>query len=214
MDTRWKKWKTAVSILSLLLGICLLLSGGLGLLLFRDNRLSVRDAISPDWQDTQAFRQAVSRRMTSILEVAGEMDKLYSEGDGTYQNLDIHWRPDKNLLYRIQLSVPGGVLVKGNSGVDITSPEALPAGYSFWMEYRSGTVTAWKDGVELDLYGDGIYRPGQSQWDLPGYRNRTADDVPAGTVVTLAAAALPAIWDNCQGELYHLYQDLNRARTI
>ena len=200
-------------MLALLLGLCMLLSGGLGLLVFQYNGLSAGEALAPDWQDTQAFRDAVSRRMNGLLEVAGEMDTLYREGDGTYQNLDIHWRPDKNLLYCIQLPVPGGTLVQDNGGAAVASSGALPEGYSFWMKYRDGQVVAWKDGEALDLYGDGFYRPGESRWDLPGYDNRAAADVPEGAVITLAAAARPVQWDSVQGELYHLYQSLSTART-
>lgn len=46
----------------------------------------------------------------------------------------------------------------------------LPEGYNYAFHFDGKKVTIEKDGVEQDVYGDGIYREGED-WYVPGFQN-------------------------------------------
>lgn len=78
-------------------------------------------------------------------------------------------RENKNMLYRI--SNAGRELYSNMDGIDWDkSNKTLPEGYNFLLIFNQGRASIVKDGVELDVYGDGYYRGG-AQWFVPGYKN-------------------------------------------
>lgn len=100
--------------------------------------------------------------------------------------------------------------------------QGLPEGYNFLLIFKDGKAQAWKDGEELDLYGDGVYS-GDSDWYLPGYENFTAGEGVEDVEVRMAVRQVPIQY--LQGQytdgyvfdgspLYDLYQGLKQVRTL
>ena len=111
---------------------------------------------------------------------------------------------DQNLLYAI---VSQGELQYTNieglaeqtktawDGADFA--QALPDGeYNFLLWYNregDGKVQISKDGRQVDVYGDGIYRTG-NDWRVPGYANFKLGDPAKEAVIFLAAAKTPQLY--------------------
>lgn len=93
---------------------------------------------------------------------------------------------DKNLLYRI--SYDGKELYSNlETGSWSKLGDELPDGYNFLLYFDGEKVSAFKDGQELDIYGDGFYRE-DSNWYVPGYQNFTVDeDTKKASIVMMAA---------------------------
>lgn len=76
--------------------------------------------------------------------------------------------------------------------------EALPDGqYNFLLWYNregDGKVQITKDGWQQDVYGDGVYRSGHSDWRVPGYANFKLGDSAKEAVIFLAAAKTPQLY--------------------
>lgn len=128
-------------------------------------------------------------------------------------------RGDKNLLYRI--SYDGKALGYDNTGEK--RPETDTGRYNFHLHYDGGKVSIEKDGKELDVYGDGIYREGNG-WRLPGYQNLTGKGEWKKAEVHIWAAKEPVVYgDSLYGgdyswrsdALYYLYKNhLERRRQL
>ncbi len=157
MDTKWKKSKGVLSVLFLLVGLTLMVIFG-GLTILYAGYLSPRevvDAFRGDYQDTRQFRREISYALRTALEtqVSGEVSSALDD-----QNLC--WGMWKN----------GSVLYGDLSDMQAMSRHEK-AGYNFYLQYQNGKVTIWKDGEEMDVYGDGVFREQWDQWELPGYEN-------------------------------------------
>ena len=115
--------------------------------------------------------------------------------------------PDKNILYAVARE---GELLYTN--IDALEPfigqtDAAwqdadfgtildPYEYNFTLWYNEdgdGKVQIRKDGVEQDVYGDGVYRNG-SFWRVPGYTNFTLGESAENVVVLMAAAKAPKLY--------------------
>jgi len=96
---------------------------------------------------------------------------------------------DKNILYCVEYE--GKVLY---SNVDFDLSISLPDGYGLWLLFDGTKCTAYKDGQETDLYGDGVYKDDGQHWYLPGYRNFPAGDDAAQVEVALAVADVPSLY--------------------
>lgn len=99
-----------------------------------------------------------------------------SSGDPGRANPDYYYESDKNVLYRIKKNL----VVKYDTfapGQIITAAGDLPEGYNMLVTFADGKVRIVRDGVEVDVYGDGIYDE-NSLWHVPGYEN-----FPAGPSV-------------------------------
>ena len=195
MDTKWRSIKPTLAVLAFVLGISLLLYGGAGwLYLFTGTSASVRtnlaDAFRGDYQQTQVFRQMIGDDLYALLDYAAYPD-LYS--------MPLEER-DSNLLY--QVGKEGQWLVSNTTG-DLSSPDTLPEDYNFLLVFAQNSVTIWKDGQELDTYGDGMFRELETAWISAG-----GQDV----VVRLAAAAEP-VYSATGYSFYDLVQDMARVRT-
>ena len=159
MDTKWKKSKGVLSVLFLLVGLTLAVIFGALCILYAGymNPREVLDAFQGDYQNTRHFRSEISRDLRTILEAQVE-EKEYSY---PLQDPNLRWGVWKD-----------GVFQEGNlTGIerDLITPDE--AGYNFYLYYRNGTVTIWKNGEEVDVYGDGVYRDEWGQWEVPGYQN-------------------------------------------
>lgn len=158
MDTKWKKSKGILSVLFLLIGLTLMaIFGGIGLLGASSLELGdVADSFRSDYQDTRRFRREISYDLRAMLEFV-----LTGEETSCFQDENLRWGiwQDEKLL-------------AGNlNGITGNLTGHQEPGYNFYLEYRDGKVQIWKDGAEVDVYGDEVYRDQWEQWELPGYRN-------------------------------------------
>lgn len=96
---------------------------------------------------------------------------------------------DRNILYEIRYE--GVIKFSNTEGIRLDAEKGiLPEGYNFLLHFDGEKVTAAKDGKEIDIYGDGYYRP-ESDWYVPGYRNFTVGKEAGKTEVTIIAAEKP-----------------------
>ena len=207
MDTKWRSIKPTLAVLAFVLGISLLLYSGAGwLYLFVSTspatRANLWDAFRADYQQTTVFRRLISEDLYILLNYAAHPEVYGSAplADG-----------DANLLYQVRR---GDQLSATNSPVELFGPGDLPEGYNFLLVYAGGTVTIWKDGQDVDVYGDGVFRGVEEDWDVPGYQNMVTseDQSYLETVVCLAAAKEPVDYGWSYGP-YNLVQDMARVRT-
>lgn len=119
---------------------------------------------------------------------------------------------DKNLLYAI--SSDGGAMYYNTEGKDDLEK------YNFYLHFDGEKVSIKKDGKELDIYGDGIYRE-DDDWRLPGYHNLTGKENWKRARVDMWVAREPVIYsDSLYGDgygwrsdtLYYLYKNHMEAR--
>ena len=174
-----------------------------------------RDAgnlLAEDWQETAAFRREISDYLREFLELgAGEdlgwYSQWYETSEGTaiatdwdrtvtatapaeetplpavsWDDPDVEYRDDSNVLYRITGN--GYSYTFSNSGSQLIR-STLPEGYNFLLVFQDSKVSIWKDGEELDVYGDGVY-DGDSDWFVPGYDNFPAGDNVSSVKVYIA----------------------------
>ncbi len=159
MDTKWKKSKGVLSILFLLVGLTLAVIFG-GIAVLGAASLDVReimDSFQSDYQNTRRFRSEMSHNLRTILEAQVENKEI----SYPLQDPNLRWGVWKN-----------GAFQEGNlTGIerDLITPDE--EGYNFYLSYRNGEVAIWKDGEEVDVYGDGVYRAEWDQWEMPGYQN-------------------------------------------
>ena len=196
MDTKWRSIKPGLAVLAFVLGVTLLLYSGAGwLYLFTGTSPSIRtnlaDAFRRDYQQTRVFRQMIGQDLYALLD--------YAAYPALYGGVPLEER-DSNLLY--QVGKEGQWLASNTTG-DLSSPDNLPEGYNFLLVFAQNSVTIWKDGQELDAYGDGMFRELETAWT-------TADG--QDVVVRLAAAEEPV--DSAVGySFYNLVQDMAQVRT-
>lgn len=129
-------------------------------------------------------------------------------------------KTDKNLLYDISYD---GKELYSNMG-NITwenDAEKLPEGYNFYLHFNGTKVQAYKDGKEMDIYGDGIYREDED-WYVPGFSNFTGKEKWKKADIVILAAQEPIIYtgvdygssslDWQENELYNLYKNFQIRR--
>ena len=107
-----------------------------------------------------------------------------AEGENAYRT------GDQNVLYLIMQD--GHIRYKN---VEADSAKRFRdqslEGYNFYLTYQDGKASIFKDGVELDVYGDGIYVSGKSPWFIPGYDNLKAGAWLDGVTVYMAVREEP-----------------------
>lgn len=120
---------------------------------------------------------------------------------------------DKNLLYCIA-SVQNdrqSVLYTNMDSVTWKKDRLqMPDGYNFYLHFDGEKVEIQKDGAELDIYGDGIYRK-KEDWYVPGYKNLTGKPDWKKLDIVVMAVKEPAIYYGSSyyqsgGELYDTKQ--------
>ncbi len=246
MDTKWKKSKAIIGFLAFLLGVSLLLEGALFFgtkLTSSGSRRWISDSFASDWRDTTEFRGFVSSRLERLITMGaggwaysgfnyyGDYD--WGDGNGPAPSSGAErWakgahermKEDKNVLYTV--AKEGESLYSNSDTLTAsTTAEQLPEGYSLLLQFDGEKVRAWKDGSELDLYGDGYYRfesiDEPYQWYVPGYKNFTVDEAGSKVRVTVAVIDEPQIFikgsygssgSNEYNELYYLKRNLTQYR--
>lgn len=135
-------------------------------------------ALRSDYRDTAYFRREITGYFKDILYAleCGESVYLWSNAD-----------MDTNLLYSGSYQFGYNDIVYTNTDHDLT--QGAPEGYGFLLKLQNGKVTILQDGEELDVYGNGYYTD-ESQWDVPGYINRSGGSLD-GYTVCLAVASQP-----------------------
>ncbi len=242
MDTKWKKSKSIIGSLAFLLGVSLLLEGALFFgtaLTSSGSRRWISDSFASDWRDTTEFRGFVSSRLERLITMGagGWAYGYYSysgdDGNGPVPSTGaerwakgIHekMKEDKNVLYTV--AKEGEALYSNSDTLTASTTAAqLPEGYGFLLQFDGEKVRAWKDGSELDLYGDGYYRfesiDEPYQWYVPGYKNFTVDEAGSKVKVTMAVINSPQIFIKGNygnsgpeeyNELYYLKRNLAAYR--
>lgn len=213
MDTKWKNAKCIVSLLALFLGLNLtvIASGLVGYYMLSYGPGDMTDAFRDSYQESESFRNQISWYLRSLMDVV--VSGPGREGQELVQDMNVRYEVCK-----------GDRVLAGNlrSGEGELSDRKL-TGYNFYLLYRNGLVHIWRDGEETDVYGNGIYRGGRDQWNLPGYANRdtgtflglTAWNEKEWTDVTvwLAAAEEPVDYGLYSG-MYYVADYLKDLRTI
>lgn len=118
---------------------------------------------------------------------------------------------DKNLFYRI--SYKGKLLYSNMDG-----NEGNFHGYNFYLHFDGTDVSIKKDGEELDVYGDRVYREKEG-WRVPGYNNLTVKDAWRDVDIVMQAVKEPVTYEQelydggvSSNELYGLYYEYLNAR--
>ena len=238
MDTKWKKSKAVIGFVAFLLGVSMLLEGALyfgAKLTSAGSRRWISDSFASDWRDTSEFQSFVSRRLERLI-VLGAGGYVYGDING-YDGGDwglwetkarsVHnaMKEDRNILYTV--AKEGEPLYSNSDTLTaLTTAAQLPEGYGFLLQFDGEKVRAWKDGTELDIYGDGYHRfegiDKPYQWYVPGYKNFTVDEAGSKVKVTMAVIDEPQIFikgnygDNGPyeyNELYYLKRNLGTYRA-
>ena len=231
--------------MAFLLGVSMLLEGALyfgAKLTSAGSRRWISDSFASDWRDTTEFQSFVSRRLERLI-MMGAGGWVYSgyrdyyledNGNGPVPSTGaerwakgIHekMKEDKNVLYTIENE--GKNLYSNSDGLSAgTTAAQLPEGYHFLLQFDGEKVRVWKDGTELDIYGDGYHRfegiDKPYQWYVPGYKNFTVDEAGSKVKVTMAVIDEPQIFikgnygDNGPyeyNELYYLKRNLATYRA-
>lgn len=128
--------------------------------------------------------------------------------------LDAHFE-DKNLLYEVSaVGKDGTVHTYSNAeGLPIGAEKnALPQAYGFLLKFDGKKASAWLEGEELDLYGDGVYRWAGNQWSIPGFDNYRMPDDWKPVNVVIAVRRVPMRYTvnttTYGGSLYWVWQNL------
>ena len=197
-----------------------------------------------NWQETAAFQYIVSGYVRDFLtlgaggelewyETAVENGDLWTSGwwwvtssdttaaveDPGYTAPDAAYQSDKNVLYGI---CRHDTLLYSNTDQALSDTAGLPEEYNFLLIFQDGRARAWKNGEEIDLYGDGVYTE-DSGWYLPGYENFTAGEGVETVEVHMAVRETPIRY--LQGQyasgyvsddspMYDLYEGLREARAF
>ena len=98
---------------------------------------------------------------------------------------------DKNMLYTVLYD--GEVLCSNGDLFTKDGTPAAPEGYNFLLYFDGEKAKIFKDGKEIDIYGDGYYREG-NDWYLPGYSNFQADDAVKKAAVCIAVVKDPVFY--------------------
>ena len=245
---RTRQVKAVIGFLAFFLGLSLLL-GSLGAIA---GRLAWERGSSQwwnsDWQKTSAFRSEVSTYLKEFLTLAagGELNWYDSEliqvadysGTTVFDTvvtstpleaseddaaLDSHYQNDKNVLYRIRKAGSAYSQSEWYSNTDgIELGRKLPEGYNFLLTFANGKVSIFKDGLDLDVYGDGVYS-GKDQWFVPGYDNFPAGDGVGGAVIYMAVRETPVQYytrnsaNNYYSQnsrMYYVYQSYRESQSF
>ena len=208
MDTKSRSIKPGLTFLAFVLSISLLLYSAAAWLFLAINtsssvRINLVDAFRTDYQETATFRSMISGDLYSLLSYAADEQTFYSVPMA---------ESDLNLLYQVEKN---GVLLASNSNTDLSSPDGLPEGYNFLLTFNRGTASIWKDGEELDVYGDGVYRGTEWGWDVPGYEvgGTSSESLYTGITIYLAAVEHPVDYSVGYGP-YGVVRDMATVRTF
>lgn len=177
--------------------------------------------------DQEAFSEYVWEQEQSEAiesygsEAVGEWKLTEEEKKKSISDFHNRIRADKNLLY--QISYDGKELYSNMEHISWTygKKKDLPSGYNFMLSFDGKKVEIIKDGIVLDVYGDGIYRE-ESDWCLPGFQNYAVKEKWKKARILVLAAKEPMIYAGsndydedgywAENELYYMYKDYAKSR--
>ncbi len=169
MDTKSKRLKPIVSFLCFFLSIIILIgtliAGIYAAVRYDYFTQKLSDAFNSDFQNTYMFRDSMEYQLQSMLNQLKEKN----DEDDSYWN-DLSEETGKNMLYSAGTDINPAEFTNYVPGFD-WSNGTLPDGYNFKLYFDGKKVTITKDGKNIDIYGDGIYRSNKGMWYLPGYSN-------------------------------------------
>lgn len=152
-------------------------------------------------------------------------------GDGTAEEAEREWTPeeikrsaelfleqrrsDKNILF--ELKQDGEVLYDNLDGQVIGGAgNELPPQYDFLLKFDGKKAVILMDGVEQDVYGNGVYTADGTRWRIPGYENYRIPDDWKKSEITLAVRAVPVQYieedGTYSGTLYYIWQNFQWNR--
>ena len=229
-----------MGLAAFVLGVSLLLEGALyfGTLFTSSySRGYLRDSFQSDWRDTEEFENFLSARLENLITMGAGgrvygYEYYYNTGRPSYGSINasriqaMHeaFKEDRNILYAVEKE--GKTLYSSSDALSPSlQPGQLPEGYGFLLQFDGEKVRIWKDGEELDVYGDGYYRYDSDagwQWYVPGYRNFTVDEAGSQVKVTMAVIDQPQVFIKGRygqsgaeqySQLYYIKQGLDRCRS-
>lgn len=130
-------------------------------------------------------------------------------------------KDDKNLLYSIS-RLDKELYTNRWKGKWSGKYGDMPEEFNFCLYFDGTKVTIEKDGEELDIYGDGVYRE-DSEWCVPGYRNFTAKTDWENVEIVLLAAKEPTPFLKSMDDrdiygygngLYRVYREYADGRSL
>ena len=235
------KLRAWTGLLALLVGFALV-AGSLGSALGQLVNQGNPEWWKSDWQETAQFRTLAGKYVKNFLTLGagGELtwydtlladiwssDNIWGWDTSTSTAVEVYegkapepdevYQWDKNVLYQV---LRDNKRLYANTDQAIAYAQGLPEGYNFLLIFRDGKARAWKDGKELDLYGDGVYTE-DSPWYLPGYENFTAGEDVADVEVRMAVRQEPipylqgqyaAGYVDHDSSAYDLFRSLEEAR--
>lgn len=171
-------------------------------------------------EDTaQALQEQEAVEGYAAAETRNELTEAQKEK--IIQNYHNAVKSDQNVLYCV--SHKGKELYSNLEQVKWDkSPENLPEGYNFYLYFDGQKAVVKKDGRDLDIYGDGIYRESED-WCIPGYRNFTAKEKWKDVQVTILVSQKPMQFLQSMDDrynyrygsgLYGVYQDYIKERSL
>ncbi|MBD5461362.1 MAG: HAMP domain-containing histidine kinase [Lachnospiraceae bacterium] len=183
MDTKWKKCRAAAGFLTFFLAVTLFACGFQGILLSvlgrNDPYCSLTEVLGGDYENTRNFRKHVSECLNDLIRMAV----------GESQQWPVSMEQDENLLYEV--CYEGRVLYTNKKDLSKYVIKGIQLeGYNFLLWFNGSTVRIFKDGDEIEVYGDEYYGK-DSQWDVPGYKNRIAGAYEQKVSVYMAVRQIP-----------------------
>ncbi|MCI9133809.1 MAG: HAMP domain-containing histidine kinase [Lachnospiraceae bacterium] len=125
-------------------------------------------------------------------EEAGEDPKAPTREELQDRYMEIMGR-DKNLLY--QVSYDGELLYTNAEGLLLSwEGRQLPEGYNFLLYFDGERVQIYKDGQDLEIYGNPYYEGMGEQWFVPGYQNFYLDEAAEKARIVMAVASQPRLY--------------------
>lgn len=235
MDTKLKKSKAVISLVSFFLSMGVLIATavfGVSFLLNYDYAMDDIDDLrsmgyigelsNPDYQYTNAFRDEISQTLvrmlntlTSGMEIEDALEtSTYYGSDGTvvysYGDPDDPFGLDRdtarNLLYQAGPASNTAMYTNNPETTDLFQAP-LPEGYNFRLIFNGKTVSIEKDGEPLNIYYDGFFRSNSDMWDVPGYENMSPHPEYEDLRVCLVARKTPVEPVNGYSELYDITQE-------
>lgn len=200
------------------------------------------EAFGGNWDDYQDYLEEQQMHYEEMLEAEYSFDQDYDgcySYDGYYYGYDYkdpesrdaymaYMARNKNIRYAV---INEGKLLYTNieayeekTGQEWAAAdfyESLDSSeYNFALWYNragDGRVEITKDGLQEDVYGDGVYSD-SSRWRVPGYSNYTMGEVSEDAVIFLAVAKDPKLYmvredessyvTEYGGRLYHMKRNL------
>ncbi len=150
---------------------------------FQEELKDYRDSIEDYWDSLENEQNSYNRG--EIRELTEEQRKKIA--DKYHENI----RGDKNLLYTIVYD--GKVLYSNSDALPADGSMSAPEGYNFVLYFDGEKTRIFKDGKEVDIYGDGFYRD-ESDWYVPGYNNFQVDEKVKKAAVCIAVIKEPVLY--------------------